>query len=183
LGFGACRPGTAPTLTPCAIEAPILSSRTLWSADARSLDASKAQTLAPDFPEAARLARRGFDDRSLAAVAPTRPPWTPRGADTRSLARRGADGSELALERRTSLSVHRTCLSSSKVGAAVFATCNSLQLATRGPQHAAVPHYASASGIAPRPSKWGRRKWSAWGEGPPKRTTYMSRVAVSNLLS
>jgi hypothetical protein len=37
-------------------------------------------------------------------------------------------------------------------------------------------------GIAPRPSKWGRRNWSAWGEGPPKRTTYMSRVAVSNLL-
>jgi hypothetical protein len=36
---------------------------------------------------------------------------------------------------------------------------------------------------APRPSKWGRRKWSAWGEGPPKRTTYMSRVAVSDLLS
>jgi hypothetical protein len=37
-------------------------------------------------------------------------------------------------------------------------------------------------GIAPRSSKWGRQKWSAWGEGPPKRTTYMSRVAVSNLL-
>jgi hypothetical protein len=36
------------------------------------------------------------------------------------------------------------------------------------------------SGIAPRPSKWGRRKWSAWGR-PLKRTTYMSRVAVSNL--
>jgi hypothetical protein len=42
---------------------------------------------------------------------------------------------------------------------------------------------ASSRGIAPRPYKWGRRKWSAWGEGPPKRTTYMSRVAVSNLLS
>jgi hypothetical protein len=39
----------------------------------------------------------------------------------------------------------------------------------------------STCGIAPRPSKWGRRKWSAWGEGPPKRTAYMSRVAVSNL--
>jgi hypothetical protein len=36
---------------------------------------------------------------------------------------------------------------------------------------------------SPPPYKWRRRKWSAWGEGPPKHTTYMSRVAVSNLLS